>query len=70
MPDRPPPSTGRRTGRIGADRASPRTHDGVQLAIENLALRQQLAVYKSAASRPRLRTMDRLLNEAAARQRS
>ena len=32
-----------------------------QLAIENLALRQQLAVYKRAAPRPRLRPSDRLL---------
>ncbi len=31
-----------------------------QLALENLALRQQLAVYKRTAPRPRLRTMDRL----------
>src|SRR2546428_6894809 len=31
-----------------------------QLAIENLALRQQLAVYKRTATRPRLRTRDRL----------
>ena len=31
-----------------------------QLAIENLALRQQLAVYKRTASRPPLRTTDRL----------
>ena len=31
-----------------------------RLAIENLALRQQLAVYKRTAPRPRLRTMDRL----------
>src|SRR6266511_963963 len=31
-----------------------------QLAIENLALRQQLAVYKRTAPRPRLRTTDRL----------
>ncbi|HZA39155.1 MAG TPA: hypothetical protein VFA00_00865 [Actinomycetota bacterium] len=31
-----------------------------QLAIENLALRQQLAVYKRTAPRPRLHTMDRL----------
>src|SRR5207253_8193463 len=31
-----------------------------QLAIENLALRQQLAVYKRTAIRPRLRTTDRL----------
>jgi putative transposase len=32
-----------------------------QLALENLALRHQLAVYKRTVSRPRLRTMDRLL---------
>jgi transposase InsO family protein len=32
-----------------------------RLAIENLALRQQLAVYKRTAPRPRLRTSDRLL---------
>jgi putative transposase len=32
-----------------------------RLAIENLALRQQLAVYKRTAPRPRLRTTDRLL---------
>src|SRR5947209_19308269 len=31
-----------------------------QLAIENIALRQQLAVYKRTATRPRLRTADRL----------
>jgi len=31
-----------------------------QLAIENLALREQLAVYKRTATRPRLRTTDRL----------
>jgi hypothetical protein len=31
-----------------------------QLAIENLALRQQLAVYKRTATRPKLRTIDRL----------
>jgi putative transposase len=31
-----------------------------QLALENLALRQQLAVYKRTAPRPRLRTVDRL----------
>jgi hypothetical protein len=30
------------------------------LALENLALRQQLAVYKRTVPRPRLRTMDRL----------
>ena len=32
-----------------------------QLALENLALRHQLAVYKRSGPRPRLRTMDRLL---------
>ena len=31
-----------------------------QLALENLALRQQLAVYKRTVTRPKLRTMDRL----------
>ena len=31
-----------------------------QLALENLALRQQLAVYKRTVPRPKLRTMDRL----------
>src|SRR5438552_19137520 len=31
-----------------------------QPALENLALRQQLAVYKRTATRPRLRTTDRL----------
>jgi hypothetical protein len=30
-----------------------------QVAIENLALRQQLTVYKRTATRPRLRTTDR-----------
>src|SRR6266850_5299418 len=38
-----------------------------QLAIENLALRQQLAVYKRTATRPRLRTTDRLFWLAMAR---
>jgi hypothetical protein len=32
-----------------------------QLALENLALRQQLAVYRRTVSRPRLCTTDRLL---------
>ncbi len=32
-----------------------------QLALENLALRQQLAVYNRSVPRPRLRTMDRLV---------
>src|SRR6266446_6726507 len=32
-----------------------------QLALENLALRQQLAVYKRTANRPKLQRTDRLL---------
>jgi len=32
-----------------------------QLALENLALRQELAVYKRTLPRPKLRTVDRLL---------
>src|SRR5438128_4094871 len=32
-----------------------------QLALENLVLRQQLAVYKRTAPRPKLRVLDRLL---------
>src|SRR5436190_11735049 len=31
-----------------------------QLALENLALRQQLAIYKRTAARPKLRRSDRL----------
>jgi putative transposase len=38
-----------------------------QLALENLALRQQLAVYKRTAPRPRLHTMDRLFWAGLAR---
>jgi putative transposase len=38
-----------------------------QLALENLALRQQLAVYKRIAPRPRLYTMDRLFWAGLAR---
>ncbi len=38
-----------------------------QLAIENLALRQQLAVHNWTATRPRLRTTDRLFWLALAR---
>src|SRR5437867_13273907 len=38
-----------------------------QLALENLALRQQLAVYKRTVPRPKLRTTDRLLWIALAR---
>ena len=40
-----------------------------QLAIENLALRQQLAVHNWTATRPRLRTTDRLFWLALARVR-
>jgi transposase InsO family protein len=38
-----------------------------QLALENLALRQQLAVYKRTTPRPRLHTMDRLFWAGLAR---
>src|SRR5258708_28532634 len=38
-----------------------------QLALENLALRQQLAVYKQTVTRPKLRTTDRLFWVALAR---
>jgi hypothetical protein len=38
-----------------------------QLAIENLALRQQLSVYKRTMMRPKLRTTDRLFWVALAR---
>ena len=33
-----------------------------QLALENLALRQQLAVYRRTIGRPKLRPVDRLLH--------
>ena len=36
-----------------------------QLAIENLALRHQLSVYKRTMARPKLRTTDRLLFSGA-----
>src|SRR6267143_637803 len=38
-----------------------------QLALENLALHQQLAVYKRTVPRPKLRTTDRLFWVALAR---
>jgi hypothetical protein len=38
-----------------------------QLALENLALRQQLAVYKRTALRPKLRPADRLFWAGLAR---
>ena len=38
-----------------------------QIALENLALRQQLAVYKRTAPRPKLRTTDRLFWAGLAR---
>ena len=41
-----------------------------QLALENLALHQQLAVYKRTMTRPRLRTADRFFfSEAACQER-
>src|SRR5665811_2511545 len=42
---------------LGALRSALHTH--VDLAIENLALRQQLANLRRTSSRPRLRTSDR-----------
>src|SRR6267143_2415783 len=46
-----------------ASRAAPTPRCGGhrQLALENLTLRQQLAVYKRTASRPKLQQSDRLL---------
>jgi putative transposase len=41
-----------------------------QLALENLALRQQLGVYKRTLPRPKLRPMDRLLWVGLARIRT
>jgi putative transposase len=38
-----------------------------QLALENLALRQQLAVYKRTATRPKLRRSDRLFGVCLSR---
>jgi len=43
---------------IGTVRAAVRTHR--ELALENLALRQQLAVWKVRRPRPRLTAMDRI----------
>jgi len=43
---------------IGTVRAAVRTHR--ELALENLALRQQLAVWKVRRTRPRLTAMDRI----------
>jgi putative transposase len=43
---------------IGTRRSSIRTHR--ELALENLALRQQLAVWKAREPRPRLTGMDRI----------
>ena len=37
-----------------------------QLALENLALRQQLTVYKRTVPRPKLRATDRLFSSEAA----
>src|SRR5205823_12041588 len=43
---------------IGTLRSTVRTHR--ELALENLALRQQLAVWKARQPRPRLTAMDRI----------
>ena len=43
---------------IGTLRSTVRTHR--ELALENLALRQQLAVWKARQPRPRLRETDRI----------
>src|SRR2546422_11276587 len=43
---------------LGTLRSTIRTHR--ELALENLALRQQLAVWKSRQPRPRLTAMDRI----------
>ena len=43
---------------VGTLRISLRTHR--DLALENLALRQQLAVWKAREPRPRLTEMDRI----------
>src|SRR2546426_10499337 len=43
---------------FGTLRSSVRTHR--ELALENLALRQQLAVWKARQPRPRLTEMDRI----------
>src|SRR5436309_13937030 len=43
---------------LGTLRSVVRTHR--ELALENLALRQQLAVWKARQSRPRLTAMDRI----------
>src|SRR3989442_13587899 len=43
---------------LGTLRSTVRTHR--ELALENLALRQQLAVFKAGQPRPRLTAMDRI----------
>jgi len=43
---------------IGTLRSTVRTHR--ELALENLALRQQLAVWKARQPRPRLTALDRI----------
>jgi len=43
---------------MGTLRSTLRTHR--ELALENLALRQQLAVWKAREPRPRLSEMDRI----------
>ena len=43
---------------LGTLRSAARTHR--ELALENLALRQQIAVWKAGRRRPRLTEMDRM----------
>src|SRR5438874_2589160 len=50
---------------FGTLRSSVRTHR--ELALENLALRQQLAVWKARQPRPRLTEMDRIFRVLLAR---
>src|SRR2546422_3417647 len=53
---------------IGTRRSTVRTQR--ELALENLALRQQLAVWKARQPRPRLTAMDRIFfSEAACQER-
>ena len=50
---------------FGTQKSSVRTHR--ELALENLALRQQLAVWKARQPRPRLRATDRIFWEMLSR---
>src|SRR2546422_5510585 len=54
---------------IGTLRSTVRTHR--ELALENLALRQQLAVWKARQPQPQLTAMDRIFfSEAACQEKS